>query len=473
MSINRVLSQGKGAMAANQLGLATSSHNIANANTKGFSRQRVDFEANSPVTNGQHRIGAGVIVGKVSRTTNHFVNKRIEDENSDLGKFGALNETYVQLEADLGSEAEAGVTNRMTNFFNDLRSLATEPSSVPLRSAIRESAESVVGRFKNISDNINLLKDDFDRRLESSVMEVNSLTNKIAELNKRIVDIEVHKGSYANDERDNRDLAVRDLAKIIPVDIADLENGSIAVSSKRIGVLVDISSNYELAAVREVDPIHNSAVRIRTKEADGSLGKDVTRHITNGSMGGLLESRDRVLPTIKNRMDTLAYGFANSINSLHQKGYGLSGKTGVDFFKLDGGVRDAASLISVSDDVKNDLTKIAAGETAGAKGDNRNLLAIADLQDAKIFENGEANFTDYLSSMIGNVGVESRSISDSLDTQVGVMNQLETLREESSGVSLDEEAVDMLKFQKAFNANAKLIQVADSMMETVLSLKRF
>ncbi|NCN40158.1 flagellar hook-associated protein FlgK [bacterium] len=473
MSINRVLSQGKGAMAANQLGLATSSHNIANANTKGYSRQRVDFESNEPVTNGSHRLGTGVLVGKVSRSTNHFVNKRLEEESSDLGKFSALNETYVQLEADLGSESESGVSTRMSQFFNDLRSLATEPSSIPLRSAVRESAESVVSRFQNISNNLKGMKDDFDRRIESSVAEVNSLTNKIAGLNQRIVDIEVNKGSFANDERDRRDVAVKELSALIPVDVTDLENGGIAVSSKRVGLLVDVSSNYELATVREADDVLDSTVRIRTKEADGSLGKDVTRHLNNGAIGGLIESRDKVMPMVKERMDTLAFGFAKSLNSLHQQGYSLDGQTGNEFFSLEGGVKDAASLIKVSDAVKNDLTKISAGEARGAKGDNRTLMAMADLEDQKIFENGEANFTDYLTSMIGNVGVESRSVMDSMETQIGVMNQLETLREETSGVSLDEEAVDMLKFQKAFNANAKLIQVADSMMETVLSLKRF
>ena len=473
MSINRVLSQGKGAMAANQLGLATSSHNVANANTKGYSRQRVDFETNNPVTNGRHRLGTGVLVGKVSRTTNHFVNKRLEGESSELGKYGAMNETYVQLEADLGSESESGVTSRMADFFNDLRSLATEPSSIPLRSAIRESAESVVGRFKNISSNLKTMVTDFDRRIETSVMEVNSLTSKVRELNQRIVDTEVNQGSYANDERDKRDLAIRDLSKILAVDVTELDNGAIAVSSKRIGVLVDLSTNYQLTTTREESEFHDTAVQIRTLEADGSIGKDVTRHITSGQLGGILESRDKVLPGIKNRIDTLAYGFANSLNSVHQQGYGLSGQTGNNFFDLEGGVKDAASLIKVSDSVRNDLSSIAAGEQKGAKGDNRSLLALADLQDAKIFENGEANFTDYLTSMIGNVGVESRSVSDTLDTQIGVMNQLETLREEASGVSLDEEAVDMLKFKKAFDATAKLIQVADSMMETVLSLKRF
>jgi flagellar hook-associated protein 1 FlgK len=121
----------------------------------------------------------------------------------------------------------------------------------------------------------------------------------------------------------------------------------------------------------------------------------------------------------------------------------------------------------------DDLSTLATADSPDARGDNRRLLALADLEDAPVFENGQANFTNYMSSIVGSMGVEARAARDSLETQVSALNQLDTMREEAAGVSLDEEAMNMLKFQKAFDANAKLIQVADSMMETVLSLKRF
>lgn len=473
MSISRILSQGKGAMSANQTGLATASHNIANANTKGYSRQRVDMATNPSVDMGGNRVGTGVSIGRVSRTTDHFVNKRLEQESSDLGKMKAMNETFIQLEADLTNESESGISNRISQFFNDVRALSTEPASIPLRSAVKESANSVVSRFRNLNDNVRSMAADFDRRLEASVQEVNSLTKKISELNQQIISVEVKAGTIANDERDARDLAVRQLSELLPVEVADLENGGIMVTSKRIGVLADTSQNYELATVREEHPTLDSALQIRMKEHDGTFGKNVTKTITSGSLGGLLESRDMVLPDVKNRVDTLAFGFANALNSVHQQGYSLEGESGVKFFGDLSSAKDASALITVSDEVSEDLSKIAAGFSKEAKGDNRALLALADLEDAKIFEGGEANFTHYMTSLVGNVGVQSRSVQDTLDSQMGVMDQLVQLREQTSGVSLDEEAIEMLKFQKAFDANAKMIQVADTMMETVLSLKRF
>jgi flagellar hook-associated protein 1 FlgK len=473
MTVNRVLNQSQGALAANQKALATTSHNISNANTKGYSRQRVEMQSNQAINDGIVRVGTGVSAGAITRTSSTFVNKRLEEEASDLGHFETLNEIYTQLEADLGDETEAGITNRISRFFNDMRSLSTDPSSVPLRSAVRESANSVTTRFHNMRENIDAMVSDLDRRIESSVAEINSLTKAIADLNQRIVEIELVKGSFANDERDQRDLALRELAKHLPIQVTELENGGINVSSTRVGVLVDPSNNYELVAVRGEDEIHDAAVKIYTKEF-GRLGRDVTAGVSGGSLGGLVKARDTVLPQVIERLDNLAYGFANALNSVHRQGYGTNGQTDVALFDVGTeGAKGAAHKIRLSEAITRDLSSLAAASVPSGKGDNRNLLAMADVEDATIFENGQANFQGYMASLVGNVGIEARSIRDAMETQGQVMTQLEQLREETAGVSLDEEALNMLKFQKAFDANAKMIQVADSMMETVLNLKRF
>ncbi len=475
MGINRVLSQSKGALAASQMGLATTSHNISNANTKGYSRQRVEMHANPPVNDVGVRVGTGVGVGAVTRSTSPYVSKRIEEESSDLGSFESLNEVYTQLEADLDDEGESGISSRISRFFNDVRSLSTEPQSVPLRAAVRESANSVVSRFHGMRENFDAMVGDLDRRVEGSVASINALTKKIAELNQRIVDVEVVSGSFANDERDSRDMAIKDLSKIISVQTTELKDGGISVSSGRAGVIVDASGSYELAAMRAPDANHDSVVRVFTKEAGGSAPRDITSALGNGSLGGLLKARDTVLPKVIDKVDTLAFGFTNSLNSVHRQGFGTNNVSNTELFSLGSSdsAKGASRRISLSDDVENNLSNMASAQAPGSAGDNRQLLALADLEDAAIFEGGEANFTNYMSSLVGTMGVEARSVRDSLDTQSSVMTQLEGLHEETVGVSLDEEAISMLKFQKAFDANAKMIQVADSMMETVLNLKRF
>jgi flagellar hook-associated protein 1 FlgK len=474
MSINRILDQGKGALAATQLGLSTTSHNISNTNTKGYSRQRVEFHANEPVPSGRHRVGSGVGVGAITRTVSPFVNKRLEEESSDMGQYEGLNEIYTQLETVVGDTSETGIASHMGRFFNDLRSLSTEPSSVPLRSAVRESADALTTRFHALRGNLDAMVSDLDRRIESAVGDVNMLTGRIAELNQRIVDVEIAKNSYANDERDARDMALRDLAKLMPVQTTELENGAIAVSSSRAGVLVDASGSYNLATQREPHEFHSSALRIFSTNTLGKASKDVTSSFDTGAIGGFVKARDTVVPGVTSKLDNLAFGFAKTMNSVHGNGFGTDGSTGKDMFAMS--QRDAhraASNLRLSEDIGNNLNALASAHQVNAPADNRGLLDLASVEDAKIFEGGKASMSDYLASIVGTVGVETRATRDALETQGQVMEHLDTLREEVSGVSLDEEAIDMLKFQKAFDANAKMIQVADSMMETVLSLKRF
>lgn len=475
MSVNRMMNQSKGAMSVTQKALATTSHNISNVNTKGYSRQRVDLETNPSSGLGKIRVGTGVKIAAVTRAGSEFVNKRIGEENSELGKYETLSEVYHQLESDLGNESDSGITNRISRFFNDLRSLSTEPSSSPLRAAVRESANAVVSRFHGMRENIGEMTADINRRVEGSINDINSITKKISDLNKRIVDIEIVQGSFANDERDSRDLALKELSKLIPVDVIELENGGINVSSGKIGTLVDPSNNYEIRAARESDEYSRTTIKVYTQEFGGGQGKDVTASLSGGVLGGLIKARDTMIPKVVDRMDTLAFGFAKSLNNVHRQGYGTNGQTNLNLFDLGAGmgVRGAAERISLSDSVTKNLSNLATSQTLGAKGDNNNVLDLADLEDATIFENGSANFQTYMSGLVGSIGVEARSINDSLDTQSQVLGQLEQLREEASGVSLDEEAIDMMKFQKAFDANAKMIQIADSMMETVLNLKRF
>ena len=134
---------------------------------------------------------------------------------------------------------------------------------------------------------------------------------------------------------------------------------------------------------------------------------------------------------------------------------------------------NAASAMNLSQAVANDTNAIASGYKLGATGDNRALLAIADLQDQKIFNGGSASFTDHAAGIVGTLGVELKSVNENLETQRGLVEQLSTVRERVAGVSLDEEAINMIQFQKAFDASAKMIQVADNLMDTVLNLKRF
>jgi flagellar hook-associated protein 1 FlgK len=473
VTISNLLNQGKGALAANQLALATTSHNVANAATPGYSRQRVNLEAEAPVNYGRHRLGAGVRVGSVQRTHSDFVNRRIEEENSILGRAEGSADVLSQLESMFKDDAEQGVTKAVSQFFNDVRTLSTQPESTALRAAVRESAEAVTTRFRGINDSINQAVADLDRRVTGSVDQVNFLVNRIADLNRRIGEIEVPGSrASANDEHDQRDMAVQELAKVIPIQITQLEGGMINVSAGRMGVLVNGYDRSQLAAARAESAAHPNSMHVYLVGSDGKLAKDVTESVESGSLGGFINVRDKVIPELVGKIDTLAFNLAREVNGVHGAAYGSKGASGTDFFAV-GGMKGAASSLEISDAVKKDLSSIAAGNVPNSPGDNRALLRIADLQDAKIFEDGKSNFMDFAASIVGGLGVEVRSVNENFETQKGLVDQLNVMREQTAGVSLDEEGINMIKFQKSFDASAKMIQVADQMLETVLNLKRF
>jgi flagellar hook-associated protein 1 FlgK len=469
------MNQARSGLVAAQVGQNTTAKNVTNVNTEGYSRQRVDFESGEPQNYGKHRLGGGVVVGSVGRVSSDFVNKRIEEESSNQGKLAGAADIYQQLEMVFKEDGETGLNASVSKFFNDLRTLSTQPEAVPLRAAVRESASAIAGRFQTTATAVHDVVQDVDRRVEASVNDINRLTKRIAELNGRIADIEMRgTGGSANDERDQRDLAVRQLAKYVDIKTVPTETGAITVTAGRMGPLVLASESFDLGAFRSSEGPNPGTLRVfMMSQVNNTKPKDVTEKIEGGEVSGLLNIRDSVIPNLMGKIDQLAYNLASSVNGVHSQAYGRDGKNGVNFFEDPGSVHGAASRLALSQDVKSDLANIAAAEVPNAAGDNRALLKMADLQDAKIFEGGKANFTDYASSIVGKLGVEIKATNDNLETQKDLVGQLDTMREQVSGVSLDEEAMNMLKFQKAFDANAKMIQVSDQMMDTVLNLKRF
>ncbi|MBS1985811.1 MAG: flagellar hook-associated protein FlgK [Bdellovibrionales bacterium] len=473
MSINKIMSQGKASLAASQIGLSTVSHNISNVNTEGYSRQRVDFQTAEPTNFGNLRLGGGVKVGNVTRSSSEFVNRRFEEETSKLGQYEGMGDILNQLQTVLADNGDKGISKAVSRFFNDVRTLSTQPESQPLRAAVRESGAAVSSRFQSVISGIDQVRSDVDRRIEGSVTDLNMLTGRISELNRRIMEVEVS-GVVANDERDSRDLALQKLSHIVDVQVTPIENGGINVSAGRLGVLVNGVEPTELRTARSSGTGDAApSAHIYQLAHDGSLGKDVTEFIEGGSLGGYISVRDRTMPEVVNNVNSAALNLVKSVNSVHQQAYGPKGETGKSFFADITDPASAASLIKVSKDVESDLNNIAAAYKPMASGDNRALLDIADIQDHKVFGGGTATFTDHIASTVGQVGIELKGVNDNMETQSGLIEQLDTVRQKLSGVSLDEEAINLVQFQRAFDASAKMIQVADSLMETVMNLKRF
>ena len=465
---------GKRSMMNSQTSLQTTAHNIANKNTKGFSRQRVETQSNVPVGNGKLRIGMGARPGLVRRINNEFMEKQVEKSGNTLGFHESRSALLNRVEQVYNEQTNKGLNQFMSEFFNAFRELANNPESLAARTMVKETGNHLARDFQRVQKQLRDIREDADFRITAKIENINAITKEIADLNERVQQVELN-GVPANDERDRRDVLVKDLSKLVNISYAENDEGQLAITAGNSAVLVSGFTARPLfaAATPEAGRKNEGNFEIFYKPTNEGTPVNVTKQFKGGELGGLLQVRDQVIEGLENKMDKLAYSLATEINKAHEYGFDRYDNKGVAFFKFSTAEgASVASTLEVNQDIKEDVGKIAAAGAPGSPGDNRIANILSSVQYKKTLEDGTFTVDDFYSSVVGQVGVETQRATSANETQIDAHKQLENIRESISGVSLDEEATKMIEFQKTFDASARLIKTADEMMDTVLNLKR-
>jgi flagellar hook-associated protein 1 FlgK len=324
-----------------------------------------------------------------------------------------------------------------------------------------------------VNKQLTEIRRDIDQQMATHVDEVNQMTSEIAQLNSKI-QLVTNQGGPANDERDRRDLLIKKLGEKINIRWAEGSDGSVTVTAGNSAILVAGDDAKKLSvkptAATETKGEGNFDIFYQSAK-DGQYTK-VTEQMTGGAIGGLLKVRDTTIGGLLDNTDKMAYSIANDVNAIHARGYDAYNRTGHDFFQVPVDVKGYSANMTLTDHIARDPMKIAAAGGPNAPGDNRIANAIAQLQFENTMPNETSTLDEYYNSMVGEVGVQSRQIQSSQESQKGIVNQLKNIRESISGVSLDEETTKLIEYQKAFDASARLIRTADEMFDTVLNLKR-
>lgn len=458
---------GKRSLMNSQTSLQTVAHNIANKSTEGYSRQRVELQTNEPVGEGRIRIGMGARPGVITRTNNAFLEKQLEKEGSSLGYLTGRAETLARVEEVYNEQVNKGLNQFMAEFFNSFRELASNPESLASRTLVRESADFLAKDFQRVNNQLSQIQNDSDFRIATKIEEINQLTEEIASLNEKISAVELA-GTTANDERDRRDLLVKQLGEKINIKYAESKNGQLSITAGNTAVLVSGTSHSKLSTVEE----KGKNFQIYYHSSPDSTPVNITGQLVGGEIGGLLDVRDKTIVELKGRLDQLAYNLATEVNKAHVEGYNRYNQKGGLFFEQPLQVKGAAENLRLNEQLKTDVGRIAAAGAPGSPADNRIANILSSLQYKNVFEEGTASFDDFYAGMVGKIGVESQRAQSAMESQQSILGQLKNIRESISGVSLDEETTKMIEFQKNFDASARLIRTADEMMETVLNLKR-
>ena len=360
-----------------------------------------------------------------------------------------------------------GLGQAMTDFWDAWHDLANNPSAQPERTVVRERSMVLAETFNKMHADLQALQRELDVNIEGTVREINEISVQVAELNEKIAVAEI-RGQNANDFRDTREQLLKDLSGLIDIQTFENSDGHVTVTLQSGKPLVENDRMWELST----EPNGSGFLNIFWTDSDGNVS-DVTSTIEGGKLKGWLEVRDVSIPHYLNQLDELAGTIIDQVNTLHQSGYGLEdpvtgiASTGYAFFS-----GSSAADMAVDTEILNDTNKIAASATAsGVPGDNSNAIAIAGLQQALVMSGNTATCEDYYNAMVGVVGADVQEATLYFQHQTNVMNQLSNYRESISGVSVDEEMVNLIKFQHAYDAAAKLITTVDEMLITVLNMR--
>lgn len=452
------------ALQAQQTGIDVTNHNVANANTAGYSRQNVllattePFAApgmNRPATAGQ--MGTGVIAKDIQRARDGFLDTQWRTEAGSLAHAANRQDALEQVEVVLDEPQGVGLNALFNEYYRVWNELSNDPGadSMPVRTTVVQQALSLTGAFNRIAEQLVSVRTGLDTQIQTDVDEINTITSQIFEINSSVVQAEVT-GQSANDFRDRRDVLLDRLSELVGVTSAENADGSIVVS---MGGQVLVNGTTAKTNLTVVPNAGNS------NYVDVQYG-GVAAVIGSSGIAGRIVARDTLVPTYQAQLNTIAANLITATNGLHTTGFDASGNAGLPFFTG----TDAGS-ITVNAVIQADVSLVAASDTAGAEGNNEIALAIMKLQTNMVppLPAGTPNSTTAYGALVARLGTDNRTARSEMDTQQALVDLLQRRRESLSGVSLDEEAVNLLRYQRAYEAAARVMTTYDEMLDKLIN----
>jgi flagellar hook-associated protein 1 FlgK len=458
-------------MMAQQTALNVAFNNVANASTEGYSRQRVDLQASNPISGIIHgeQLGSGVDVANVSRIRDEFLDYQLRTQTSELSSQATIHETLSNVETVFNETArDIGLSSDLNKFWNAWQDVSVTPASSAVRTVLMESAVTLTNHMRQVYSQLSGIQADIDTQISQSVTTIGSLAERINTLNGQIAN-SVMSGETPNDLLDSRDILLNQLAEI----------GNITVTKRGATGAVDIKLGDN--TIVDGDGVH--AITDTASVTGGSLGALKRLGDTSGDSAGSVQY-------YMDKLDIMAAGIAKSVNELHSTGISLHGKAGAEFFVFkdnSGNVIDltgvdwsdpsasglSAANIYVNPNIQKDVSEIAASKGSDnltGKGDI--ALAIANLKtNSNLSAAGTATKTidSFYQEMATQLGSKVNEAQSNVANQQTLVNNLNLKKESVSGVSLDEETANMIVYQHAFSACARVINIVDEMLDTIIN----
>jgi flagellar hook-associated protein 1 FlgK len=426
---------------AQQLALDVTGHNIANANTVGYSRQRASLVATDPYTvpgvtrppqAGQ--LGTGVDVDQYERVRDAFVDIQLRAQTMLNGANQATQDGLQQVEQAFNEPSDSGLNSLLAKYWSAWQDVSNSPENLATRQALAAAASSLAGGFNQVSQQLSTLQTQTATNVTYTINDVNSIGTQIAALNDAIAKSTVT-GDHPNDLLDQRDLLIDKLSELGNVALANGANGAVDVS---IG-----------------------GAALVTGATSATLAEASLTSLTSGKLSALVKLRDTTIPGYQTQLNTIASTLISQTNTAHAAGFDLSGTAGGTFFTG----TDAATIGVNSALVTNPALIAASGN--GQPGNAAAALAINTLRGTVVI--GSATIDQAYSQLVTRIGSDSQEAQRSLDTSSLLASTLQSKRDSVSGVSLDEEMTNMVRFQRGYQASARALSAMDDMLDTLIT----
>ena len=451
-SLNASLAIALSGLTAEQGALEATTNNVANVNTPGYSRQVPNLVSSDPIVVDPLTLGTGVTLQSIDSIRDPILESTIQQETQTQGQLNAQVSALQQTQVNF-TTSTSDIGTEITNFFNSINQLSASPADLSVRQGVLTAADNLATSFNTTANNLTQQQTNLDQNVVETVGQINQHSVQIAQLNGQISRLD-GTGESAGSFVDQRQQAIDQLSSLVNVSVIPSDN-SLTLTTGNGTPLVMGTQSFQLQTEPNPDGLHEVYAQ----------GVDITSQITSGQLGGTLQVRDQQIPGIQNQLDTLAAGLANSVNGVQTAGYDLKGNLGTDLFNPPpaGGTGAAASLsVAITDPA---LVAASSDGTAGSNGNAEAMYALSNQTGI----DGQTP-TDYYSGIVFNVGNDVSNATAEQAASTQVLQQLNDQRASISGVSLDQEAANMVQYQNAYAASAQVVTAINNMMYDVIQM---
>ncbi|TWH47383.1 flagellar hook-associated protein FlgK [Sporomusa sp. KB1] len=485
-------------LTAAQVGLTVTTNNMSNIDTDGYSRQVVSQSSIGPAAvYSSSLVGSGVEVTSVDRVNSFRLNQKYWQENSAASELEVQSTYMEQIEEVFGTTSSSYISSALDSLEAELETLADDPTDTTVRATVLSYAESFCEQLNSAAEELESIRSQLNTEVYTAVEEINSYASQIAELNSQISTASAS-GASTNDLEDQRDLLVDELSSLVGIDVTAADDGSYTITVDGVTLVKgDEANELECYTVTDSDSDSYGMYGIRWAESGDDFDSG-----DSGALTGYLQMRDGSTSDSKgivyymNQLDEFAQTFAQAFNegvttdddttySGHADGYGLNDTTGIRFFTYDGVSSDefvnsgsdledaysniTAANISVSKDIQDDTNKIAASSTAGDESNADVLDDIIDIcSDVNI--SGNSTATEMYNVIVATVAGDSASAATAYASKSATATYINTSRTSVSGVSSDEETVNLTTYQSAYAASAAMVSAWNELYDTTLAM---